>query len=306
MDEVPGRGENQPLIRSMTGYGRGHALEEGLGVCAEVRSVNARGREIRFRLPQELFAIEEDLRQKVQEEIARGRVDVTLGWDGAPPAVAHFALNRRAAAAMLAAWHALQDEHGLPDDPTAAALLALPGVLENVAASELDQERLARVAGAALDEALRAQRRAREREGARLAADLHGRAQRIAGLVAEIDARVAGATGRLAATLRERVRALLADVPLDEQRLAQEIALIAQRADVTEEQVRLAAHMQRCLALFAPDAVEIGRTLEFLVQEIRREINTLTAKTSDPEIDARSLAIRTELERIREQAANIE
>ena len=115
-----------------------------------------------------------------------------------------------------------------------------------------------------------------------------------------------GAAERVAADLRARVKTLLAEVRLDEVRLAQEIALLAQRADTTEEQVRLAAHLERLEALFESGAVEIGRALEFIAPEIRREISTLAAKAGDPEIDGRILAARIELERIREQAANLE
>lgn len=294
------------MIRSMTGYGKGRAAAGELAVVAEVRSVNTRGREIRFRLPQELYATEDRLRQQVQEGVARGRVDVTLGWDGAPPAAARFTVNDAAAEAMLAAWRRLAATHGLGDAPTAAALLRLPGVVEPLPGGDLDDERLAGVALEALDRALAAHRQAREVEGARLAVDLRARCETIVRLVAEIEERVAGAAERLRATLTERVRALLGETPVDEARLAQEIALAAQRADVTEEQVRLHAHLARLMALFEPKAVEIGRTLEFLVQEIRREVTTLTTKAGEPEIDARSLLIRTELERIREQAANLE
>ncbi len=294
------------MILSMTGYGRGRAAEGGIAVAAEVRSVNARGREIRFRLPQELYPVEEELRQQVQKAIARGRVEIGLGWDGAPPAVARYALNVEGAQAMLAAWRQLNAELGVDGAPRAEALLALPGVLENVAASEPDLAPLARVAAAALDAALAQHAAARQREGARLRDDLAARATHVKALVAEIEERVTGSAEAWMDELRARTRALLGDVAIDEQRMAQEIALLAQKADVTEEQVRLRAHLQRLDAQFADEAVEIGRNLEFLVQEIRREITTLTAKTSDPEIDARSLAIRTELERIREQSANLE
>ncbi len=294
------------MIRSMTGYGKGRAAAGDAAITAEVRSVNGRGREIRFRLPSELFAAEDELRQLVQESVARGRVDVVLAWDGPPPTAPRFALNHAGARAMVVAWKLLAAEHGLPDAPTAQGLLQLPGVIEPAPGGEAYVERLAAVATEAVGAALAAHRAAREREGRRLADDLAARARAIGATIEDVAALVADAGPRAAAALRERVSALLADVALDEQRLAQEIALLAQRADVTEELVRLRAHLSRLDALFADGAAEIGRTLEFLVQEIRREVNTLSAKTGDPRIDERTLKVRAELERIREQAANLE
>ncbi len=294
------------MIRSMTGYGTGRAAEGDVAVVAEVRSVNNRGREIRFRLPGELYAAEEDLRQIVQQAVARGRVDVSLTWEGPPPGGARFGFNAAGAAAMLAAWRQVQVEHGLADEPTVKALLRLPGVIEAAAPHEVERERLVRVAAAALTEALAEHRVSREREGERLAQDLLERHRAINTLVGEINARVAGSAERRAADLRARVQALMGEAALDEARMAQEVALLAQRADVTEEQVRLTAHLERLSALFAPDASEVGRSLEFLLPEIRREVSTLAAKAGDPEIDAHSLAVRVELERIREQAANLE
>lgn len=294
------------MIRSMTGYGRGRAAEDDAAILAEVRSVNARGREVRFRLPQELYATEDELRQQVQAAVLRGRIDVVLNWDGAPPSAARFALNPEGAKAMLAAWRALADAHGFRDEPTAHALLSLPGVVEAAGGAEQDLERLARIAGRALTVALEAHRAAREREGRQLADDLGGRARTIATLVDEIAQRLGDTAQRALRTMRERLQPLLGELAVDEQRLAQELALLAQKSDVTEELVRLRAHLARLDALFAHGAVEIGRTLEFLVQEIRREVNTLSAKTGDPEIDERTLKIRAELERIREQAANLE
>lgn len=294
------------MIRSMTGYGTGRAAEADLTVVAEVRSVNNRGREIRFRLPGELHAVEDELRQIVQQSVARGRVDITLTWEGPPGGGSRFALNSAGTSAMLAAWRRVQDEHGLADQPTVQALLRLPGVIESSAAPAMDHERLVRVATAALTEALAEHRVAREREGERLAQDLVERCRAINGMIGDINARLAGAVEQRAADLRARVQALLGDATLDEARMAQEIALLAQRADVTEEQVRLAAHLERLSQLVAPDAAEIGRSLEFLTPEIRREISTLGAKAGDPEVDASVLAVRVELERIREQAANLE
>jgi uncharacterized protein (TIGR00255 family) len=294
------------MIRSMTGYGRGRAAAGEIAMRVEIRSVNNRGREIRFRLPNELVALEPELRGLVQERVARGRVDVLVEWEGPAPAGPRYAVNAAHAAAMLAAWRELAAQLGLPGEPAVGDLLRLPGVVEPVPGTELEPERYLPLAREALAAALDEHARARAREGEALARDLRERAEAIVRLVAEIEERVPEAAARQAADLRARVAELLGAVPLDEARLAQEIALLAQRADVTEELVRLDAHLSRLAVLFGPQGAEIGRALEFLVQEIRREVSTLSAKCGEPEIDARTLAIKAELERIKEQSANLE
>ena len=294
------------MIRSMTGYGRGRASQGEVAIRVEIRSVNNRGREVRLRLPNDLVSLEPELRGEVQERVARGRVDVFVEWEGPAPAGPRFAVNAAHAAAMLGAWRDLSARLGLPGEPGVGDILRLPGVIEPVAGSEFDPAQFLPLARAALAAALDEHTLSREREGEALARDLRERAERIVRLVAEIEERVPGAAARQAEDLRARVTELLGAVPLDEARLAQEIALLAQRADVTEEIVRLDAHLARLAALFGPQGAEIGRALEFLVQEIRREVSTLSAKCGEPEIDARTLAIKAELERIKEQSANLE
>jgi uncharacterized protein (TIGR00255 family) len=294
------------MILSMTGYGRGRGESEGVSVAVEIRSVNGKGRDVRLRLPPELLPLEAELREVVQRHVARGRIDVFAAFEGPPPSSARYRLNRAAAEEMLAAWRSLRDAFELADPPTAQGLLSLPGVIEPVGGAENLAERLEPAVRAALAEALAQHRAAREREGAALGRDLAERAALVTRLVGEIKERVAGVPERLAREIRERIEKLLGEVPVDEQRVAQEIAIAAQRADVNEEVVRLDAHLERLAAAVRPEVDEPGRTLEFLVQEIRREVNTLASKCGAPEIDERVLAIRGELERIREQAANVE
>ncbi len=294
------------MIRSMTGYGRGRATLGEHAVAVEVRSVNGRGREVRFRLPSELIATESLLREQVQAAVARGRVDVAVRWEGAPPTASRFALNAAVAASLLDGWRELRETLGIDGDPTPGELLRLPGVIEPLPVAEIDVEALAKTVGVALAAALQEHRVAREREGTLLADDLRTRSATIVRLVGEIKQRVGGIPERLALQLRQRVALLLGESPVDESRLAQEIAQAAQRADVTEEAVRLDAHLARLSGLLAADAQEIGQALDFLVQEIRREVNTLTVKSADPEVDERALQIKSELERLREQAANLE
>lgn len=294
------------MILSMTGYGRGRAVWGEHGVHVEIRSHNGRGRELRFRLPAELAAVEGALREQAQAVIARGRVEIAIRWEGPAPTAARFAVNAANAGALLAAWRTLRAELGLSGDPTAGELLRLPGVIEPVSGGELDLVSLTRAVAEALAVALDEHRAARAREGSQLAADLRDRAATIGRLVDEIRARADGAPERLQRQLRQRIEQLLGEPVVDEARLAQELALQATRADVSEELVRLDAHLARLAQLLAPEAREIGQGIDFLVQELRREVNTLTVKCADPEVDARALVIKQELERLREQAANLE
>lgn len=294
------------MIRSMTGYGRGKARAGEWAIVAEVRSVNSRGREVRVRLPDELSALEPQVREMVQAGVARGRLEVSLLWETGGPGPRHYLFNPAGAEAALAAWKHLNERFGLPDPPRAEGLLCLPGVFEPVSGKEAEAEVFAASLLEALAAALAEHNRARESEGARLAADLRERSLIIARLVDEVRPRVQDLAQLRAADIRARVEQLLQEIPVDETRLAQEIALAGQRADVTEELVRLDAHLARLFALFADGAEEVGRSLDFLVQEIRREVTTLGSKTGNPEIDGRILRIKTELEKIREQAANLE
>ncbi|UCF66323.1 MAG: YicC family protein [Acidobacteriota bacterium] len=294
------------MIRSMTGYGRGHASHGEWALDVEVRSVNGRQLEIRFRMPQELYPLETALRERVQGAVARGRVDVLVSWDRGAAPTSRFALNRSTAQAMLEAWRQLQQEWQLPDEPQAGLLLRLPGVVEPTAPDDLELDTLAPLVSAALEAALVEHGQVRAQEGAKLADDLRARVSTLRRLLEQIHERARTSPQRIAEAMRERVRPLLDDLPIDEQRLAQEIALAAQKSDATEEIVRLAAHLERMATLLEPSSSGIGRRVEFIVQELRREITTTGAKTVDADADAWVLAFKSELEKIREQASNIE
>lgn len=294
------------MIRSMTGFGKGSAADEVGSVTIEVRSVNARGREARFRLPSDLHALEPLLRERVQDAVARGRVDVSLSFDRGSQTRASLELDAQAARAAVVAWRTIAEDNGLDEPPQIAAILRVPGVLEPVADRGIDLEAVSTLAARALDAALDAHREAREIEGRRLVEDLRERHATIRRLVDEIAERSEGHAEAIVERIRERLAPLLAEIPVDEVRVAQEAAVVAQRSDVTEELVRLEAHLERWAAQHEPGAEQIGRLLEFLVQEVRREVTTLSAKLGTPEVDERVLTIKTELERVREQAANLE
>ncbi|MDQ7005973.1 MAG: YicC/YloC family endoribonuclease [Acidobacteriota bacterium] len=294
------------MMRSMTGYGRARAGADAMTATVEIRSVNSRQREVRFRLPQVLLAGESRWREQVQETVARGRVDVMVALEGERAAASRLKLNLVVAGELVQAWRRLEEEFDLDGGPRAEVLLRLPGVLESATIEEEQVEELFSLVDRALVDALAAFDASRRREGETLLADLRLRERAVRDAVARVRKLAGPVPARLAAELRRRVEELLGETAVDPARVAQEAALLAQRADVTEELVRLAAHLDRLEELFSGSTGEIGRAAEFLVQEIRREVNTIGSKASDPAVDEQVLRIKGELEKIREQAANLE
>lgn len=296
-------------LTSMTGFADLAGAADGLAWTWEARSVNGRGLDVRLRLPEGFEALEAPLRAAVADGLARGSVSVGLriGQGGRPPTAR---LNpdalEAAIGAALAAGEAAS-RRGLDLAPmTAADLLGLRGVLE--AETHLPSEDPATMAAltagaAALVAALRA---ARQAEGAALARVLTAQVDRIAELAAAARA-AAGARGpRQAEALRARLNAVLAaTAAIDEARLAQELAILAVRADVAEELDRLDAHVAAARALLAAEG-PVGRKLDFLMQEFNREANTLCAKAQAAELSALGLEMKVVIDQMREQVQNVE
>lgn len=294
------------MMRSMTGYGQGSADSPALSVTVELRSVNNRFADVRLRLPAPLFARERELRAWIAEGVRRGRVEGHVHV--APNAAAGAsALNGALLAEVVRAAAELRAEHGVRGELDVATVLALPGMLRPDPA-DLDW---GEAEDAALEAAVRAavgQLRAdREREGENLRRELAERAAGMTGIASEIRARAETLPARLHERLRERLDALRGEAELDPARLAQEAALLADRADVTEELVRLEGHLDRLAALTRdPGDDAVGKRLEFLVQEIHRETNTINSKSADLEVSRLALDLKHETEKVREQVQNVE
>jgi len=294
-------------MKSLTGYGRGQAEAEGLAVIVELRSVNGRQREVRLRLPPELNEREVALRGAVQRRVARGRVDVHVSVERPEGRPLTLRCNRALARRVIEVATELREELGLGGEIDLPWVLSTHGVLDVVAAPSADLEALAAMAERALEEALDAHTAAREAEGGRLRADLEERLRAIAAAREAIVERAPRALSQAAERLRERVAELAGSVPLDEARLAQEVAYLADRADINEELVRLASHLEEAGTVLEASAREpVGRRLEFLAQEIQREANTVGQKTGDLEIGRFALAVKHEVEKLREQVQNVE
>ena len=286
-------------MRSMTGYGRGAVERGAVHATVDVRAVNHRFLDLKLRGGQLPAAAEEAISTRVRAAIERGSVTVGVHLRGGAPGGAR--IDGDAAAHAHRALAELAVRLGVPG-PDLALVLAQPGV---VTADDAAGDGGAAAVLDALDVALAQLDAMRLAEGAALAAEIARRLDELVALRGAIAGLCAAVPGQLARRLTERVRRLVEDAELDPGRLAQEIALLADRADVTEELVRLASHLEQARALLAaPGAV--GRRLDFLVQEIGRELNTIGSKSAAAEISSVVVDAKAVLEKIREQAQNVE
>jgi uncharacterized protein (TIGR00255 family) len=293
------------MIRSMTGFGRAERSAEAWTVTVEARSVNHRHLEIALRLPAALAGLEIEARRLVQARLERGRVDVTIQM---VPATGRAARDVRVDTALARRYlqqaRELAADLGL-DAPPLTWILERPGVVQVEEAAPPDPASvwplLSETLGVALDE-LVARRTA---EGAALASALRALRSELMGQVATIAARAPVAAARRGERLRDRLRTMLSDTAVDEARIATEVAAWAQKTDVAEELARLGSHLDE-IGLMLDKGGPVGRPLDFLVQELNREVNTVSAKADDLELSQAALAAKGTLEKIREQVQNLE
>ena len=291
-------------VLSMTGYGRGVAVGGGYRVDVELSSVNRRQFEAIVNLPRDFSALEPRIQELLQRSIQRGRVTVRVDVQRSGPAQrAAVQVDEPLAGAYVQALRHAGRRLGLSGDLEVGMLLDLPGVVRFVApADEVDS--VAPVLERALARALRGLLAMRTREGAALRRDLEKRLGRLRRLRTQIEKRAPQAIAHHRQALRERLRQ--ADVSAEsDDRLLRELALFADRLDISEELVRLLSHLQQAETLLrATDAA--GRPMDFLVQELFREINTIGSKAGDAAITRHAVDFKAELERLREQVQNVE
>jgi uncharacterized protein (TIGR00255 family) len=291
------------MIRSMTGFGAGHGASGGEELDVEVRSVNHKFCEVKVRAPRELAALELDAAKAAKERLARGGVEVAIRRPGTGGNLAPR-VDVALAEAYARAFAEIAARTGLGGGPTLADVIGADGVVrleERAVDVEAAREALRGALGTALD-ALVAMR---AREGEALERDLSGRLGHVEELVGRVAALVPAALEAHEARLTERVQELARGVTVDPARLAQEIAILADRTDVTEEITRLRSHVGQVRALLA-SGEPAGRKLDFLVQEMHREVNTIGSKSQSAEIAAAVVEMKAEVERMREQVQNVE
>ena len=315
-------------IHSMTGFGRAATERQGLRLAVELRSVNSRYLDIQVRCPAELQPFESAIRERIQARVGRGKISAHIAWadDNQPEALpqldeaaAKHYLAQLRRLAELAHSEAAESRSALPrrkaffarvkglerfDVGIERVLLAKLPQLFRVQAAELDSAVVQEVLWAGLDEALAELVAMRTTEGNALAADLRGRVEAVGGLLERVAERMQATRGQVAERLREKIAALLAPGAVAEDRLATEIALLAERSDIVEEIVRFRSHNAQFLDILAQGG-EVGKRLNFLLQEMNREANTISAKAADADIAHWVVEIKEEVERLREQVQNL-
>lgn len=292
------------MLRSMTGYGRGSCIGTTFSVTVELRTVNHRYADFFFRIPRELHPLEDRIRRLLQKEIGRGRIEINILLRGSPAGEEGAAVNERLAGAYHRVLKELAESLALPMNIDVFELSQLPGVLE-LPESTAGEELLWPQLQEALQEALQGLIERRREEGANLARDLQGRLAALAALVEELDALTPIVLQEQRARLESRMQEALAD-NFDEGRLLTECAVIVEKAAVHEEIIRLKSHLEAFGGALQQNSGPVGRRLDFIAQEIFREINTVGAKAQDYRLAALVVEIKTELEKMREQIQNIE
>ena len=292
------------MIRSMTGYGSAELERDGQRLAAEVRSVNHRFCEVSIRAPKLVSLFEDQIRQLVQERFSRGKITISISWSGVGESGEVLSLNLPVVERYVSILQQLRDRYGLSAELNVGTLATLPDVFTWEHAALSDEQTWSLVK-ALVNQACDNMNMMKAREGEALARDLD---KRLKILREELDRVVERAPFRpkeAKERLMSRLKVMLDDVEMDPARIAQELALMADRLDCTEECVRLSAHLDQFRSLMEGPELA-GRKLNFLLQEMNREANTIGSKANDVEIAHAVVVMKDEVERLREQVQNVE
>lgn len=292
------------MIKSMTGYGKSEQTIDSLNVTVEIKSVNHRYFEFSARVPREYGFLEEKLKKYCNSLITRGKIECYVSVEDLEEREMEVNVNETLAAGYVKALKELSERFGLKDDISAVTLSRYPDVITLHKASE-DEERIWNAVKTVAETAVSKFIEMRETEGSKLRGDILSRADYIIECVEFIEGRSPETVREYNEKLKQRMKELLGDAAVDEQRLLNEAAIYADKIAVDEETVRLRSHISQ-LREFMNSSEAIGRKLDFLVQEINREANTIGSKAQDVDIAKKVIAIKAEVEKIREQVQNIE
>ena len=292
------------LIKSMTGYGRAVETVNGREFTVELRSVNNRYLDCTVKLPRSVSIAEEAVKQAVKSSVSRGKVDVFITIRSEGAADTTITLNKAVLEGYLNAMHQMVDEFGVKDDISVSAVSRLPEVF-SVEKPEVDEEALKADLLGVVGKALEAYDAMRVKEGQALDADLRSRGQTILDLVAQVEAGNAQTVIDYRTRLENKLKEVLANTAIDESRILTEAAIFADKVAVDEETVRLRSHLDQMNAMLTAGGA-VGRKLDFLLQEMNREANTIGSKCTDVRLARIVVDIKAELEKIREQTQNIE
>lgn len=292
------------MANSMTGFGRANVLFDGRELTMELKSVNHRYLDLSFRMPRHISFIEDEIRRLLAERLTRGHVDVYITYRNTRNDARTAVFDASLLKAYIDAANQCAEQFGLRNDLTATSALRLPDVMDVVEADE-DREALIKLADDALEKACAELIEMRRVEGERLCADLLSRLDTVLGLRERIKDRAPLVVEDYRSKLTERIASVLESAEVDTARLATEIAIFADKANIDEELVRLASHVAAARELLE-NGNAVGRKMDFIVQEMNREFNTIGSKANDKDITALVIEGKAEIEKIREQVQNLE
>ena len=294
------------MVKSMTGFGRCETEINGRAITVEIKSVNHRYFEFSCRITRGYSFLEDKLKAFVNARVARGKIDMFVSVGAADDVPCEVAVNHSLVSGYLAAMKEISDTYGVPNDASVVALSRFPDVF-TVNKAPVDEEQLTADVLTTADAALNSFVAMRETEGARMKADILSRAETILSIVSEIEERSPQTVREYENRLLERIRQTLENlsVEVDEQRILTEVAVFADKVAVAEETVRLRSHFEQLRAFLSLDQ-PIGRKIDFIIQEMNREANTIGSKVQDAVLAHKDVDIKSEIEKIREQVQNIE
>ena len=292
------------MVKSMTGYGRAREMRNGRDITVEVRSVNNRYLDCTVKMPRAYIFAEDRMKARVQQAISRGKVDVFVTIDASAADAAVVAVNEPLARGYYDALTRLKTMFDLPGDITPEVLAKFPDVLA-VTKAEEDVEAIAADICAVLDDALTSYNAMRAVEGEKLAADVAGRVTTIETVVGKVEERSPQTVAAYRQRLETKMQEVLQSTAIDESRILTEAAIFADKIAVDEETVRLRSHIAQLRAMLVSDE-PVGRKLDFLIQEVNRECNTIGSKCNDLTIAQDVVNMKAEVEKIREQVQNME
>lgn len=292
------------MIKSMTGYGRAVETLMEREFTVEIRSVNNRYLDCNVKLPRSLTFAEDAVKQRVKANVSRGKVDVFISVGSSAGDQLQVSLNRPVLEGYLQAMRAMAQEYDVRDDISVSTLSRMPEIFQ-VEKPQEDEDSLLSALTQVLDGALTAYNAMRQTEGAAMEADLRSRGQAILALVEQVESGSAQTVSDYRARLETKMREVLENTAIDESRILQEAAIFADKVAVDEETVRLRSHLSQMNTMLSTGGA-IGRKLDFLLQEMNREANTIGSKCTDLRLAQIVVEIKAELEKIREQTQNIE
>lgn len=291
-------------VRSMTGYGRGEYMAQDRKFTVEIKSVNHRYNDITIKLPRSLASLEDKIKKQIMKDVFRGKTDVFINFESFSSDDVEVKLNVPLASAYFETLQKLREKLSLGCENLLEMVAKFPDVI-TVEKPQKDETVIWEALHPALTEAVTRFVEMRQEEGEALKADMLRKGENISALVAEVAGRSPIVVGEYKEKLNNRLRELMGGIDIDPQRIATEVAIFADRGCIDEEITRLESHLVQ-FADILKEGGQVGRKLDFLVQEMNRESNTIASKANDIQIVQASIALKSEIEKIREQIQNLE